>query len=444
IIADDLRADDLGAMPAARALLAAQGTSFTQCLTPAPGCAPARASLLRGQYPHNHGVLRGNGRFGGFERFRERGNEASTLATWLHDAGYRTALVGKYLNAYPTGAAPDHIPPAWDEWAAATKGGYTGFELNENGTLTRYRKRDGDYQTDVLAQKARDFVSRAAQGEQPFFLYLAPRAPHGPATPAPRHAGMFAEAPLPRPPSFSACGKSGKPRWLQEADPLGEHDIATIEEMYRKRLATLQALDELVASIVTTLEATGTLPNTHIMFTSDHGYHLGEHRIPEGKGTPYEEAIRIPLVVRGPGVPAGRSAAVVSTVDLAPTIAALAGAAIPAFVDGRSLLPVLQPEPAPWRQSVLVAHHHNRPTRTDGPPAFSALRADDLTYVEYADGSRELYNLEADPHQLDNRLTALETAEAAQLATRLAELRACAANTCRTAEDAPLVIEGRR
>lgn len=443
IMADDLRADDITAMPAVRASLAAVGTTFTQCLTPAPGCAPARASLLRGQYPHNHGVLRGNGRFGGFERFHEQGHEASTIATWLHDAGYRTGLIGKYLNAYPTGAAPNHIPPGWDEWAVATKGGYIGFELNENGTLTRYRKREATYQTDVLAEKARDFIARSSPG-QPFFLYVAPRAPHGPATPAPRHAGMFAATPLPRPPSFNTAGTHDKPRWLQEANELCEESIGEIEQTYRNRLATLQALDELVATIIAALDAAGALQHTYIVFTSDHGYHLGEHRIREGKGTPYEEAIRIPLIVRGPGVTVGQSAAVVSTIDLAPTIAAWAGADTPGFVDGRSLAPALCGGAAPWRQSVLIAHHHNRPERTDGPPAFAALRAADLTYVEYADGWRELYDLAEDPHQLSNRVAEVPPADAALLAERLADLRTCAGSTCRTTEDLPLDVPGRQ
>lgn len=200
IVADDLRADELWAMPAVQTLLADQGTTFQHCLTPTPGCAPARASLLRGQYPQNHGVYRGNGKLGGFKRFFDQGNEASTLATWLQDAGYRTALIGKYLNDYPNGATPNHIPPGWDEWAGATKGGYIGFELNENGSRVRYRKRDGAYQTDVLAEKAVDFIDRASQQADPFFLYLGSRAPHGPATPAPRHAGMFDDEEMPRPP----------------------------------------------------------------------------------------------------------------------------------------------------------------------------------------------------------------------------------------------------
>jgi N-acetylglucosamine-6-sulfatase len=438
IMADDMRADDLGAMPAVQALLVEEGTTFEQCLTATPGCAPSRATLLRGQYPHNHGVMRGSGRLGGFGRFREMGNEVSTLATWLQDAGYHTALIGKYLNEYPIGAAPNHIPPGWDEWVGATKGGYVGFELNDNGELIRYRKRDAIYQTDVLAAKATDFIARAAQAEDPFFLYVAPRAPHGPATPAPRHEGLFTEETAPRRASFDEVDVSDKPRWLQQVPALDNEQVAKVDATYRARMESLQALDELIADLITILETAGALQDTYIVFTSDHGYHLGEHRIVEGKGTPYEEAIRVPLVMRGPGVPRGRTAALASIVDLAPTVAGWAGADVPDFVDGRSLEPVLIGEPADWRNAVLVEHHHGRPNRTDGPPAFKALRADGLAYVEYADGWRELYDLETDPHQLDNRVTEADPHQVDAFAAGLADLAECAGRSCRTAEDAVL------
>ena len=438
IMADDLRADELWAMPAVTSLLAAEGTTFQQCLTPTPGCAPARASLLRGQYPHNHGVYRGNGRLGGFKRFYDQGNEASTLATWLQDAGYHTALIGKYLNDYPNGATLNHIPPGWDEWAGATKGGYVGFELNENGTRTRYRKRDGAYQTDVLAEKAVEFIGRASGQADPFFLYLGSRAPHGPATAAPRHEGMFEDEPLPRAPSFNLSGQPDKPAWLQVNAAITEPEIAALEATYRARLRSLQALDELVATVVTALEEASTLQDTILLFTSDHGYHLGEHGIVESKGTPYEEAIRVPLVVRGPGVPVGESHDVVSLIDIAPTIASWAGAPIPDFVDGRSLEPVLAGETPPWRQAVLITHHHNRPTRTDGPPAFNALRTHTMTYVEYADGWRELYDLRDDPDQLHNLISEFDTRQGDQFATTLAALTQCSGASCRAAEDDPL------
>ena len=353
VVADDLRADDLASMPAVQALLVEHGVTCDQCVTLTPGCAPARASILRGQYPHNHGVLRGSGRVRRIHALpAAMGNETLTVATWLRDAGYRTALIGKYLNEYPLGAEPTHIPPGWSEWAGATREGYHGFELNTNGTLVRYRKRFRVYQTDVLAELAADFIQRAAADGDPFFLYLAPRAPHSPAKPAARHEGDCAADAAPRPPSFAAGEVHDKPGWLRQAPALSEEQIASVDATYRLRQETMKSLDELMGDLVAQLEASGVLKSTYIIFTSDHGYHLGEHRIVDGKGTPYEEAIRIPLVLRGPGLARGRSSALASSIDLAPTIADWAGAEVPAFVDGRSLHPVLPRKQADRRRGV--------------------------------------------------------------------------------------------
>ena len=437
IVADDMRADDLTTMPATQALLVEQGTSFEQFFASAPSCAPSRASILRGQYPHNHGVLRGSEKHWGFGLFRKLGNETSNIATWLQDAGYRTALVGKYLNNYPSGATPNYVPPGWDEWVGVTNGGYEDFELNEGGTLVPYYERDQPYQTDVLARKATEFVSRTAQSDTPFFLYIAPRAPHAPLTPATRHQGGFATAPVPRPPSFDAAGV-GKPSWVQEEPALDAKAMAKVDATYRARKETLLGLDELVADLVSTLERAGIHDNTYIVFTSDNGYHLGEHRVVAAKGTAYEEVIRVPLVIRGPDVPQGRSTALASVIDLAPTFAAWADAEIPAFVDGRSLTPVLDGEPAAWRQTVLVQHYRENPDRVDGPPPFHALRGDGFVYVEYPDGLRELYALSVDPYQLDNIAGTAEPELIQALSARLAELQVCAAAACREAEDAPL------
>ena len=307
ILLDDLRADDLASMPVVQELLVTQGASFANFFAAAPGCAPARASILRGQYPHSHGVLRGKGEVGGFGQFYRQGLEESTIATWLQEAGYRTALFGKYLNGYPVevalaGVAATYFPPGWDEWAAYTKEGYFRFEVNENGELVRYGSRESaQYSTDVLAAKATDFVGRMAQAEQPFFLYLAPRAPHGPAEPAPRHASKFTETLTPRPPSFNEVDVTDKPLWARSIPALRADQIAVIDEHYAARLRTLLAVDDLVATLIDALRVAGTLDQTYLVFTSDNGYHLGEHRIFLKKGSPYEEAIRVPLVVRGPG-----------------------------------------------------------------------------------------------------------------------------------------------
>ena len=444
IVADDMRADDLSTMPATQSLLVEQGTHFEQFFASAPSCAPSRASLLRGQYPHNHGVLRGSEKRWGFGLFRKLGNETSNIATWLRDAGYRTALVGKYLNNYPSGAPPNYIPPGWDEWVGVTNGGYEDFELNENGTLVPYHERDQPYQTDILAAKATEFLARTAQTGDPFFLYVAPRAPHAPITPATRHEGDFATAPVPRPPSFNAAGM-GKPAWLQEQPALDAKAMAKVDATYRARKETLLGLDELIAGLVSALEKAGILDKTYIVLISDNGYHLGEHRVVAAKGTAYEEVIRVPLVIRGPDVSPGRTTALASVIDLAPTIATWADVEVPAFVDGRSLAPVLTGELRTWRQAVLVQHYRDHPDKVEGPPGFQALRAADYVYVEYPDGPRELYDLSVDPYQLDNLAATIDPGLLQAFSARLAELQVCAAAECREAEDGSLpVLPSRR
>src|SRR5215213_2856297 len=337
LVLDDMRADDLAMMPAVQELLVAQGTSFTNFFATAPGCSPARASIFRGQYPHNHSVLRSDGKLGGFERFFTLGHEQSTVATWIQDAGYRTAIIGKYWNGSPAEVSLVDVPakyvaPVGDEWAGVTREPYLNLQIHENGRLTGYKEQ---YATDVLAAEVMTFV---AETTQPFFLYFAPRAPHEPAQFAPRHATAFADVTAPRPPSFNEADVSDKPVWMQEIPVLTEKQIAEIDAYYVARLRTLLAVDEMVAALVESLRRAGTLDSTYILLTSDNGLHLGEHRIVQDKGSPYEESIRVPLVIRGPGVPAGQTiSALVSQIDMAPTIAAWADAAVPDFVDGRSL-----------------------------------------------------------------------------------------------------------
>ena len=457
IVTDDLDAALVAKMPHIRTLLRDRGTSFANFFVPIPACCPSRTSILRGQYPHNHGVLRNEPPKGGFQAFRNKGYEQSNVATWLHEAGYRTALVGKYLNEYDE-VAPRHVPPGWDRWYAwAGLGKYYDYRLNENGKFVDYGHQEGDYETTVLTRHARDFVKQA--GDKPFFLYIAPPAPHEPNTPPPRYEGKFDRIKAPRSPSFNEADVSDKPRWLRREPRLGPRLIDEIDALYRRRLRSLRAVDDMVKTLVDTLQSTGELENTYILFTSDNGYHLGEHRIPEEKGTPYEEAIRVPLLVRGPGVAAGRTETrLASNIDLAPTFAALAGPEVelPDFVDGRSLVPLLDGDQGmPWRQAVLVEFGARAADETgevgiasDGekgvpgaapnPATFWKLRTTERAYVEYKRGERELYDLAADPYELENLANDRARAdEIASLHAWLQALRGCAGQGCRDAEDAP-------
>jgi arylsulfatase A-like enzyme len=278
----------------------------------------------------------------------------------LQEAGYRTALVGKYLNGYGEAETTTRVPPGWDQWFASTSVKYFDYDLVENGRLVHYGNDPRDYLTDVLSDRAREFVRRSAEKNQSFFLYLTPRAPHGPATPAPRHKDLFDGEKIPRSTSFNEEDVSDKPSYVRQTPLLNRDQIRELDGRYRDRLRTLQAVDELVDKLVRTLRDTGELDTTYIFFTSDNGFLLGEHRRDE-KGMPYEEAIRVPLLVRGPGVPVGTVRNLASNIDLASTIAELAGVTVPDFVDGRSLVSLLQGQAiSGWRQAVLVGSVRSR------------------------------------------------------------------------------------
>jgi N-acetylglucosamine-6-sulfatase len=388
------------------------GTAFTESFVTLSLCCPSRATFLTGLYPHNHGVVRNSGVAGGFARFDDR----STVATWLRGAGYRTGHVGKYLNGYTD---PAYVPPGWDDWQGlvdiSTYCMY-GYTVSDNGRPVRYGNAEGDYQTDVLAGLAARFVRRAeAADDRPFFLSVAPLAPHleSACNPdgvraAPRHEGTV-DLPLPAPPSLNEADMQDKPAWMRRL-PL--RDETRLLRVYNERLAALRAVDDLVGSLARALEDAGELERTAWIFTSDNGYMLGLHRW-ESKVLLYEESIRVPLVVRLPGI---ETPPVVTRIalnnDLAPTIAALARVLPPRPVDGRSLLPLLRGLSPVWRRRFLVEYP---PTGERGIPPFFAVRAEGgpgtagLVYAEtlsFDGGSlraRELYDLESDPFQLDSR-----------------------------------------
>lgn len=462
ILTDDMAAADLQFMPQTLELLGEGGLTFENFFVSMALCCPSRACMLRGQYPHNTQIVGNTRPNGGFAKFQRLGREESTVAVWLQEAGYNTALIGKYLNGYPGNMGKNYIPPGWTEWYSGVEGSafdQYNYTMNENGALVKYGDAPEDYGADVYAAKTMDFMSRSIAAGKPFFAYVSVQAPHSPAAPAPRHENLFADLALPRPPSFNEEDVSDKPQAMRNSAPLDETAIARAEELYRKRIQSLQAVDEMIAGFVAQLEALGQLDNTYIVFTSDNGYHLGEHRLPQGKNTPYEEDIRVPLLVRGPGVRAGAVVeALTGNIDLGPTFAELAGAAAPDFVDGRSLVPFLRGEtPSEWREAFLLERGSQTaqtsvnvpatPSATleapdsplDRAPAvnYVGLRTADYTYVEYANGEIELYDLRADPYQLQNIAGTASPNLLAMLHAWLESLRQCQAESCRAAEMQP-------
>lgn len=439
IVVDDLEAGTLPYFPNITRHLVREGASFDRFFVTNSWCCPSRASILRSQYIHSHGVLSNTAPEGGFDRFHGQSLERSTVGTWMRQAGYRTALMGKFLNHYPGQSADEaYVPPGWDEWAVPVRNLYEeyGYRLNENGVLTDYGWAEEDYLSDVLARKSRDFITGS---REPFFLYLAPVAPHNPANPALRHADAFPLAMAPRTPSFNQVDVSQEPLWLRNLPALGQPEIDAVDERHRARLRAMLGVDDLVGTVVETLRETGRLGDTYLIFTSDNGFHLGTHRLAQGKTTPFEEAIRVPFVVRGPGITPGSTITQMGvTVDLAVTVAELGGASPPAFAEGRSLVPLLRGSPpARWRTNVLVEFNRpaNRASSRQTPvPAYQALRTDRYTYVRYDTGERQLYDLQADPYQLRNLAGGADPALLARLDERLAGMVACSGASCREAD----------
>ena len=439
VLTDDLDVASVPKVPSLKAYMADKGTTFDNAFVTNSLCCPSRSTILTGEYPHNH-LVRNNGPpLGGFKTFHRLGRERSTIATWLDGTGYETAMFGKYLNGYGTGDR-HHVPAGWDEWYG-TVGDTT---LNQNGEVVKYD--EDTYLDDALSGLAQDFVRRQDGEDTPFFMYLSVHAPHAPATPARRYEDLFEGLRAPRTPSYNEAGVSDKPAWLR-SPPLDPKEIERVDGLYRDRLRTMAAVGETVGGLLRTLEETGKLDNTYIVLTSDNGYHMGQHRLELGKQTAYEEDIRIPLMIQGPGVPAGASRdEMILNNDFAPTFMDLAGLPAPASVDGRSFASLLDTrrdnDPGSWRTAFEIRNwdskRDNSVSKAVTPvPSYRAIRTQRYKYVEYQSGQHELYDLREDPYELKNTYDSVDPALISELDSRLDTLRDCAGEDCRAAEDAP-------
>ena len=407
VLTDDQRAGTLVGMPNVMRELVDQGTTYPNAFVPTSWCCPSRASLLSGKFAHNTGVWENasSSAWGAWAAFSSGGEEADTIATRLQESGYRTGLFGKYLND-ATKAGEEHLPPGWDSWEAFLGGNYTRYRLSSDAGQVR---KDRRYLTDLLADRTLDFIESTPE-DTPFFAYFSPFAPHYPYDPGP-YAGATREAGLLEAvqqstgfpsPSTNQGDMSAYPNWMQKLDASDMWDDSgrsnpesmTIAEVIERQADTLMGVDAALGRIIGSLRESGRLDNTLIVFVSDNGYAWGEHRL-QGKNTPYDVSVRVPLVMRLDGViPAGAedTRIVAANVDVHATILDIAGVE-PGRIDGQSAL-------SSNRDGLVM-----EATRWAGRmrrPAYCGYRTADRLFVRYSTGEEELYDYTRDPHELVN------------------------------------------
>ena len=423
---DDMNVTDMAVMRHTLGLLSARGTTFRNSYVSYPLCCPSRATQLTGQYAHNHGVRTD-------QRFTDL-DSSNTLAVWLRRAKYRTGMVGKYLNGYGVVNARQ-VPPGWTQWFGLTGGTEQkryGFKLNENGKVRSYPRKPANYIDSVLGAKVNGLLKAWAPSPKPFFLYYNPNNPHGekgtPVSstrdpePAPRYLGTFGDIQAPRPPNFDEPDVSDKPQQIRNLPRLSDPEKADIDRRYRGRLESLLSVDDEVKKIVKLVRKYGDKRKTFFIFTSDNGLEMGAHRI-EFKDYLYEEGERVPLVIRGPGVPADTTRdQLVANIDLAPTIAALAKARPGRVMDGIDLLPLVRDPNAGNNRTLLFESFDI---------GSFGIRRGPWAYNVYSDGQDELYNLQSDPYELDSLAGDPSLASMkASLRAELDRLRNCSGAGC--------------
>jgi arylsulfatase A-like enzyme len=493
IMLDDARDDDLGFMPLARRLIRKHGVRFKNSFSPFSLCCPARASVLTGRYTHNHRVFDVVRPYG-FNAFNDR----STLATWLKSSGYATVYVGKYLNGYgympphgeSTGDSLHYVPPGWSRWRASIDWGlppsnpraggtyqYFDTTLSRNGEgFVNYQ---GRYQTRVYGDLTEEIIAARAPSSQPFFLYMNYTAPHHGAPVEPddpgkvrRDDGVVEDFGTPARPAdvkgmfdarISAAPGADwrdpdfgdKPHYLRRLPVTNRAERRAMRTVTRQRAEALWVVDRQIKRTVDALRKAGELGNTFIVVTSDNGYFLGEQRMRQGKIYPHEPSLRVPFLMRGPGIPAGQTRHdPIASIDIAPTLARAAGVAPPKTVDGESLLAVARHGDRGWSRAFLTetgpmlgavrnTNEAGLPLSTGGQRDTRYLigvRTQRYLFVDVATGARELYDLKRDPEQYVNLIRDSAYGDVRKLLRHeLTRLRACDGADCQAPMSAALL-----
>ena len=460
VMVDDSTFEEIRVMASVKQRLADEGTSFSRAYVTTPNCCPSRATYYTGRFPHNNGVKDNVPPLGGATAFVP--TERDSIGVWLQGAGYYTAQIGKYLNGWgdaDKGQWKDGIAPmpGWDHWFTPIDPStyrYYNYQVSDDGRERSFGSSDEDYQTDVLGREVLDTIDEATASGRPWFISFTPLAPHVgqseaslaeggnggvTAVAAPRHRGVLAGEQPPRSPSVMVDGEAAgsldlaaKPELVQERARRDAAYLKGIDSTYAAEVESLLAVDEWIERFYQRLAELGVLDKTTIIFTSDNGLFHGEHGLAQ-KGLLYEEAVHVPLIIRGGGLPAGATAdQLVSNVDLAPTILALGGASPTVPLDGRSLLPLAtQKDQADTRAILLEQWYTYTSMSTQG------VRHGDWAYFEWREGDRErvadreLYDLSKDPFQRTNLARKRPYASVVdELHGRLEALRTCSGATC--------------
>ncbi|KAM4676700.1 N-acetylglucosamine-6-sulfatase [Discoglossus pictus] len=446
-------------------LLGDHGITFSNAYVGSALCCPSRSSILTGKYPHNHHVVNNTIEGNCSSKAWQKTQEPNTFPALLNSIGYQTFFAGKYLNQYGAEDAGgiSHVPPGWSYWYALERNSkYYNYTLSENGRARKHGENYSlDYLTDVLANVSLDFLNYKSNYE-PFFMMIATPAPHSPWTAAPQYENKFLDVNAPRTSNFNVHGKDK--HWLirQAKTPMTNTSMQFLDNAFRKRWQTLLSVDDLVEKLLKELSARGELDNTYIFFTSDNGYHTGQFSLPIDKRQLYEFDIKVPLLVRGPGIAANQtSKALVANIDLGPTILNIAGYNVnDTQMDGMSFLNILKNNNVTWRSDILVEYQGEGQNTTDptcpalGPGVsqcfpdcvcedaynntYACVRTIsatyDLQYCEFDDAEVfvEVYNLTADPNQLTNIAKSIDQEILEKMNHRLMMLQSCCGASCRT------------